>query len=237
MWFENSDHRSVVQTQVHIHALINWRWRPPPSSFHYILFFLAPAAISLFVTSRTMMMMMRATARLISINSYYREKLLVGWTYNTLHMFRLSFPCTYISVYTHVSDIKKRKRMCSLSFNGLVEMKKTKCLREITTIYYKWNILLVSCVLVDLLFRRLNIMSSYFFFSLCIHWFFDVPHIVLSSITSSLSSKKSEVHHLIIIEMVFSLYTSLYQKESISWLCMLIRNWRQKVCKESKRNI
>jgi hypothetical protein len=147
-------------------------------------------------------------------------------------MFRLSFP--YIYIYTHVSDIKNKKRMCSFSFNGLDEMNKTKCLQEITTIYYKWNILLVSSVLVEIMFRWINIMSSYFFFFLHVFIYclmLDILH--CHQITSSFFSNKSEVHHLIIIEIIFSHYTSPYHKKE-SWLCLSIRTEDKRCAKKAK---
>jgi hypothetical protein len=149
-------------------------------------------------------------------------------------MFRLSFP--YIYIYTHVSDIKNKKRMCSFSFNGLDEMNKTKCLQEITTIYYKWNILLVSSVLVEIMFRWINIMSSYFFFSACIHLLFDVRHLALSSNHIFIffqQVRSSSSHHY--WNNILSLHFTLSQKRIL--IMSVYTKWRQKVCKESKRNI
>jgi len=115
MWFENSSHRSVVQTEVCIYALINWWWRPPPppSSFHYILI-LTPAAMSLFVTSLTHNDDGDESDCQINFDQFIPpSKLLVGWTYNTLHMFRLAFPCTYIYICTY--PISKTEYGCILS--------------------------------------------------------------------------------------------------------------------------
>jgi hypothetical protein len=112
-----------------------------------------------------MMMMMRATARLISISSHYRESYWLVEHTTLCTCFDSRFR---VHIHLHTYPISKnKKRMCSFSFNGLVEMKKTKCLREITTIYYKWNILLLSSnAIVEILFRWINIMSFYSFFFL-----------------------------------------------------------------------
>jgi len=146
-------------------------------------------------------------------------------------MFRLLFPCTY--TYTHISNIKNRERMYSLSFNGLVEMKKTKCLREITTIYYKWNILLVSNVVVEIMFRWINIMSSYFFFFLYVF--------IYCLMSDILHCHQSHLHFLpttqkfIIIKIVFSHYTSPYHKKA-SWLCLSIQ-YEDKRCAKNEKEI
>lgn len=134
VWFENSDHRSVVQTQVCMYALINcwwWWWRPPPSSFHYILFF-APAARNLFVTIE--LMMMRATGRLISIIKKTMTSCLLEHT--TL---RTCFDSRFrVHRSTHTYRISKTQDGYVLSlllFQCISSTKaKKKCLQEMTIV-------------------------------------------------------------------------------------------------------
>lgn len=156
--------------------------------------------------------MMRATARLISINSYYQESYWLIEHKTLCTCFDSRFR---VHIYIYISNIKKTECGCVFfSCNGLVEMKKTKCLQEITTIHYKWNIILVSRALVDILFRWTNIISLYF--SFCLHLYIysyivwcqpscnAINHIFSGFFFCCLSSMKSEVHHRIIIEIVFS---------------------------------